>query len=69
MLTKKIPAPFRDNWISGFFICNCSGSGSGVGKDMDMAFIQDTIVSHATGRPKDVVRKERTENENKISKS
>ena len=35
---------------------------------MDMAFIQDRIVSHEAGRPKDVVRKDRTENENKISK-
>jgi len=35
---------------------------------MDMGFIQDRTVSHAAGRPKDVVRKDRTENENKISK-
>jgi hypothetical protein len=35
---------------------------------MDMAFIQDAIVSHAAGSPSEVVQKERTENENKISK-
>jgi len=35
---------------------------------MDMAFIQDRTVSHAASRPKEVVRKDRTENENKILK-